>query len=93
LFITGPGMILYNTGNYIRLVNENSILFPNRDWVNVEFAGALIATFSWVSGYDECEMYSVQFIITKHTTICIPSKAAMMGRLEQKSDSRLFVCI
>ena len=86
-------MILYNTGNYIRLVNENNILFPNRDWVNIEFAGALIATFSWVSGYDECEVYSVQFIITKRTIICIPSKAAMMGRLEKKSDSRLFVCI
>jgi len=86
-------MILYNTGNYIRLVNENNLLFPNRDWVNIEFAGALIATVSWVSGYEECEVYSVQFIITKRMTICIPSKAAMMGRLEQKSDSRLFVCI
>ena len=69
-------MILYNTGNYIRLVNENNILFPNRDWVNIEFAGALIATFSWVSGYDECEVYSVQFIITERTIICIPSKPA-----------------
>jgi len=45
-------MILYNTGNQIRLVNENNFL-QNRDWVNIEFAGALIATFSWVSGYDE----------------------------------------
>ena len=44
-------MILFFTGNYIRLANENNSIFPSVDWVNLEFAGAIVATVSWVSVY------------------------------------------
>ena len=52
LLITALGMIFFFTGKYIQSVNDNNnriIKFPNEDWVNLEFAGALITTFSLVS--------------------------------------------
>jgi len=47
-------MILYYTGLYIQLDD------PNHVWVNVEFAGALISMFSWVS---ECPMFVQQLLL------------------------------
>lgn len=47
-------MILYFTGLYIQLDD------PNHVWVNVEFAGALISTFSWVS---ECPMFVQKLLL------------------------------
>ena len=45
-FITGLGMILYATGTSIS--GGFSI-----DWANLMFAGALLATLFWVSGYNK----------------------------------------
>jgi len=55
LLITALGMIFFFTGKYIQSVNDNNriINFPNEDWVNLEFAGALITTFSLVSVCNE----------------------------------------
>ena len=51
-FVSGLGMILYNTGMLIRFVKDNDDSITRNveipDWYSLEFAGAFLALLFWV---------------------------------------------